>query len=136
MGRNQMPGPYTGGHTGQAPFEHVITAIRASTDVTALAKAVIDAYELTVSLELDRAKIDAHYSSLRIRNSQSHEQVMFALEKNFSERAMSIEFIRATANKLMEDKQYEIAHSIVTQLMEILKNSPINEAFARRMTEQ
>ena len=119
-----------GGDHHSAP--QMMRMIAATTDVTALVGTVAEAYRLTVSLERDIVEIKAHFANLEQTNRQFHQEIMAALEGRFTERAAQIAFIERVATQLIEREQYEVAHSMVTQLMTLLKQSPVDEAFSKR----
>lgn len=128
---NPLPAPYDGQNhppTGQ----QIQAMIAASKNVTALVKSVADAYRLTITLKRDIAQIEGHYTHLEQKDRQIHEEIVLALEGRFLERAAQIDFVERIASQLIEKGEYEIAHSIISQLMKILQQSPTREAFANR----
>ncbi|MFN7305228.1 MAG: hypothetical protein ACK5TQ_01450 [Acetobacteraceae bacterium] len=106
--------------------------IVATADINALAGTVAEAYRLTVSLERDIVEIKARYSALEKSNRQFHEEMMAALAGRFAERAATISFIREAVTNLIAEKQFDIAHAIIGQLTELLRQSPLDEAFSIR----
>jgi hypothetical protein len=122
--------PYGGAFpTGR---QQMIGMIAATTDVTALVNTVAEAYRLTVSLDRDVAEIEAYYRRLEETDRQLHQQIMLALEGRFTERAAQIAFVERMVTQLIEHKQFDVAHSIVTQLMKLLQQSPVEEAFSQK----
>jgi hypothetical protein len=121
--------PQTPVHGGMA---HMRSAIASTTNVTQLVTTVVEAYKLTVSLERDIVEIKAYYANLEATNRQLHSEIMAALEGRFTERAQQVAFVERIASQLIEQRQFETAHSIVTQLMKLLQQSPVDEAFGKR----
>lgn len=119
-------------NTGTTSVGELTRMVASTTDITALASTVAEAYRLTVSLERDIVAIRSHYAALEQSNRQFHEEVLAALQGRFAERAAQIAFIRETATQLIAEKQFDIAHSIISQLMQLLQKSPVEEAFSNR----
>ena len=125
------PVPFGGGQ-GPANMQHALTMIASTTNVTELVQTVAEAYRLTVSLDRDIIEIQAHYRALEQSDQQLHEQIMLALEGQFTQRADQIAFVERIANRLIDEGQYDAAYSIISQLMTILQQSPVAEAFSKR----
>lgn len=105
----------------------MIRMVASTTDIGSLMGTVVEAYRLTVSLERDIIEIKSYYSNLESSNRQLHDQLMLALKGRFAERAAQISLIRDVAKQLIAEKQFDLAHSIVSQLMSILNQSPLDE---------
>jgi hypothetical protein len=105
----------------------MIRMVASTTDIGSLMGTVFEAYRLTVSLERDIIEIKSYYSNLERSNRQLHDQLMLALKGRFAERAAQIALIRDVAKQLIAEKQFDLAHSIVSQLMGILNQSPLDE---------
>jgi hypothetical protein len=112
--------------------QQIIGMIAGTTNMTSLVAQVVDAYRLTISIKRDLAEIEGHYRTLAETNRQLHDEIMTALQGSFAERAMQIGFIERMATQLIHEGQHDIAHSVVTQLMVILRKSPVEEVFGRR----
>lgn len=106
--------------------------VASTTDVRALVSTVAEAYRLTVSLERDIVEIKAYYENLEMQNAQFHREMMLALQGRFLERAAQIALVRETATQLIAEKQFDLAHSIISQLMRLLHQSPVEEAMSSR----
>jgi hypothetical protein len=133
MTDNQLPAYFHAPHPSSGTsLAEMTRMIAATTDMNALASTVADAYRLTVSLERDIIAIKAHYATLQKSNLQFHQEIMAALEGRFAERAAQIAFIREAATQLIAEKQFDIAHSIINQLMQLLQISPVDEAFSKQ----
>jgi hypothetical protein len=113
-------------------LKEISRMIAATTDINALAGTVAEAYRLTVSLKRDVVEIKAHYSALEKSNRQFHEEMLALLAGRFAERAATISFIREAVTNLIAEKQFDIAHSIISQLTALLRQSPLDEAFSIR----
>lgn len=106
--------------------------VAAATDMNALVATVAEAYRLTVSLERDVLAIKAHYRHLEQTDRQLHDQIMAALDHRFTERASQIGFIERMAAQFIDRGEYDAAQSIITQMMGLLQQSPVDEAFSQR----
>jgi hypothetical protein len=112
--------------------QQIMGMITGTTNMTSLVSQVVDAYRLTISLKRDLAEIEAHYRNLEASNRQLHEEIMTALTGSFAERATQIGFVERIATQLIAQGEHDIAHSIVSQLITLLRKSPVEEAFQAR----
>lgn len=111
-----------------------LRGIAATTDVTSLAKMVTEAYSLTVSLERDLRAIEAEHSIATLKAMHEHEQIMKALDDGFAAQEQMISGIMAVANKAMDAGDHELAHALLSQLMQVQSNQPgvVERAYSRR----
>lgn len=121
----------TPSQSGKSSIGELTRMVASTTDITALAGTVAEAYRLTVSLERDIVAIKSHYAALEKSNRHFHKEVMAALQGGFAEHAAQIAFIKEAATQLIAEKQFDIAHSIISQLMQLLQQSPVDEAFTK-----
>lgn len=133
MTGSQTPVPYNPQRpTNGTSVSDMVRMVASTTDVRALVSTVAEAYRLTVSLERDIVEIKAYYENLERQNAQFHREMMLALEGRFSERAAQIVLVRETATQLIAEKQFDLAHSIINQLMKLLQQSPVEEVMSNR----
>lgn len=110
----------------------VFRAIASTTDVTALCREVIEAYRLTVSLQRDIAEIKNHHETARLLNADIHEEVMLALTRSYDERGKQVDMIEKVVLLWTASGHFEIAHAATMKMLELLAQSPLEQAFRNR----
>jgi len=105
-------------------------AVAATTDVTALARLVSDAYQLTVTLERDMAATDAFFRFQTQLAQFEHEEIIKAMELGFQRQDRAIGVIEKITSQLIVAEQFDMAHTIVTQMITLLQSSPVKDAYS------
>lgn len=107
--------------------------ISQTTDIMALAKMVTEAYSLTVSQERDVIAIKAQHSLAMLQAQNEHEQIMKALDDGFAAQELIVTSVMASANRAIDAGDHELAHAIISQLLQVQANQPgvIEQAYSR-----
>lgn len=114
--------------------QELLRGIAATTDITSLGKMITEAYTLTVTLERDILAIKAQHSLATMQAQHEHEQIMKALTDGFAAQEQMVGGIMAVATKAMDAGDHELAHAILTQLMQLQASQPgvVDKAYSRR----
>lgn len=107
-------------------------AVTSTVSVTELAKLVTDAYQLTVTMERDMAATEAHFRFQTQLAQFEHEEIMQAMALGFLKQDRAIDMIERITSQLIAREQFEMAQTIVTQMIELIKVSPVKDAYVGR----
>lgn len=116
-------------------YRDMTLAVRATTDVTSLFRLLVETYREAAILERDIAEIQNHYDFIGTVAEQVHKENMLSLEQTYAERNRQVEFIERMAASLIERGQDELAVSVTMRLMDLLKESPLEQAIASRKAQ-
>lgn len=99
-----------------------------ATDLVTLLAESIQLAKLVTTEKRDLEVIRNEYLLRAQQLQNDHNQIMFALEKLYSERSQMIDGINAHAKQLIDAGQYDAGHAIMNRMMDLLsKESPLEK---------